>query len=477
MKQFLSISVALFAVIGLAQSQGNTTPAKTGATSAEFEQKWVARIAEVKDPSVLTQLIGEAHAAGSSKVEMAALDRRIALRPHIGIYKLDKAAALAQADRKSEAYTALVELQNTGYGYDLRNDPRFAKVSTTEVWKYIVDNFDANRAAFGSGVLAYTLPREDLLLESVAWDPSREQLLVGSAREGKVYSVAKDGSIKELASTDAENGMWAVFDIAVDAKHNALWIASTAVPHFKAYDASKDLGRAGVFKFDLKTGKFLKRYLSPPMEAGGLPYLLSSIAVGSDGAVYAADGVNRAIYQVRDDQFRRILHLPMLTSLSAITVSGDGQKLYFADPQLGVMGVDLGTLKLFDVRVPAKLSLEGISDLQWYDGALIAVQSSMNPRRVMRLDLSPEGNTISKVTPLEASNPQFGIPGAMTMAGSMIYLVANDQKDKYDRYGLLKNKDSLEGTRILRINAKFEAADPNRLGPIDFNKFDEESAQ
>ncbi|HET9047915.1 MAG TPA: hypothetical protein VFN29_02965 [Chiayiivirga sp.] len=477
MKQLFRTSFLLLAVIGMAQAQGNTAPVKAASPSAEFEQKWVARIAEVKDPSVLTQLIAEAHAAGSDRVEMAALDRRIALRPHIGVYKLDKAAALARADRKSEAYTLLVELQNTGYGYDLHDDRRFDKISKTEVWKYILDNFDANRAAFGNGSLAYTLPREDLLLESVAWDPSREQLLAGSARDGKVYSVAADGSIKALATADAENGMWSVFDLTVDAKRGVIWVASTAVPHFKYYDATKDLGRAGVFKFDLKTGKFLNRYLSPAMEPGGLPYFLSSIAVGSDGAAYAADGVNRAIYQVRDEQFRRILHLPMLTSISAITVSGDGKKLYFADPQLGIMGVDLGTLKVFDVRVPAKLSLEGISDLTWYDGALIAVQSGMNPRRVMRFDLSAEGDTIDKVLPLEANNPQFGIPGAMTMDGSTIYVVANDQKDKYDRFGLLKSKDALEGTRIVRLSANFKAVDPNQLGPIDFSKFQEHDSK
>src|SRR5690606_19242266 len=163
------------------------------------------------------------------------------------------------------------------------------------------------------------------------------------------------------------------------------------------------------FKFDLKTGKFIEHFLSPPAQ-DGQPFFLSAITLGKEGEAYVADGINRAIYQVRDDRFRRILHLPMLTSISAITVSGDGKRLYMADPQLGIIGLDLATLKPFDVRVPQKLSLEGISALNWHDGALIAVQAGMNPRRVMRFDLSPEGNTIVKVLPLEASNPQFGRP-------------------------------------------------------------------
>lgn len=469
MKHAFLPAALLAAVMSVAQAQDVPPPAPTEAVAGKSLE---ARIAEIQDPAILTRLIAQYRHAGEVSAELAALDRRIALRPHIGIYKLDKAVTLAREDRKSEAYTVLVELQNTGYGYDLHDDPRFAKIATTQVWDYILENLDANRAPFGTGTLAYTLPREDLLLESLAWDPSREKLLVGSARDGTVYIATTDGALEPLAAADADNGMWSVFDLAVDAERGVLWVASTAVPHYKNYDAEEDLGRAGIFKFDLKTGKFIKRFLSPPMQAGQ-PFFLSSITLGKDGAVYAADGVNRAIYQVRDDQFRRILHLPMLTSISALATSGDGKKLYFSDPQLGILGAELGTLKLFDVRVPAKLTLEGIGALAWYDNSLIAVQSGMEPPRVMRLELSPEGDSVVKVQPLEANNPEFGKPGLITMDGSMIYLVANDQKDNYDRFGLLRNKDTLEGTRIVRINAKFEATDPNKLGPVDFSRFED----
>ena len=473
MKHVFFFAALLAAFTSFSQAQ-DTAPMAAATASAEAPtgKALESRIAEVKDPSILTRLIAQYRGAGDKIAEMAALDRRIALRPHIGLYQLDKASTLAREDRKSEAYTVLIELQNAGYGYDLHDDPRFAKIATTEVWNYILENYDTNRAPFGSGSLEYTLPREDLLLESLAWDSTREKLLVGSAREGKVYVVAADGTIKPLAAADAENGMWSVFDFAVDAQRGFLWVASTAVPHYKNYDAEKDLGRAGIFKFDLKTGKFIKRFLSPPMEAGQA-FVLSSITLGKDGEVYAADGVNRAIYQVRDDQFRRILHMPMLTSISALTVSGDGSKLYLADPQLGLLGVELATLKPFDVRVPPKLTLEGIGALAWYDNSLIAVQSGMEPRRVMRFELSPDGGTIAKIQPLEANNSHFGRPGLITMNGPMIYLVANDQKDNYDRFGLLRSKDKLEATRIVRINAKFEAADPNQLGPIDFSQFEE----
>ena len=66
-------------------------------------------------------------------------------------------------------------------------------------------------------------------------------------REGTVYSVESDGKLKPLLSADETNGMWGVFGLAVDAQRDVLWVASTAVPHFRGYDAATDLGKAGIF--------------------------------------------------------------------------------------------------------------------------------------------------------------------------------------------------------------------------------------
>lgn len=457
------VSALLAASLGLAHAQAPQPTAASAqeAGAADSSQQLEAKIAAVDDLQTLSQLVAYYRQTGDVAAELAALDRRIALRPHIGAFKLDKAVTLAREDRKSEAYTLLIDQQNAGYAYDLRNDSRFAKIADTEVWNYLVDNFDLNRKPFGEARLAYTLPREDLLLESAAFDASRKQLLVGSAREGKVYAVGEGGKLTQIAAADAENGMWAVFDLAVDAQRGVLWVASTAVPHFKNYKPESDLGRAGVFKFDLKTGKFLKSYLSPVVP--GQAFILSSIALGKDGEVYVADGVNRAIYQVRDDQFRRILHAPKLGSISSLAVSDDGKRLYMADPERGVLGITLATAQPFDVRVPEKLSLEGISSLRTLGNDLVIVQSGMNPPRVLRLPLSPEGNTVVGVRPIEANNPQFGKLGEATLDGSTLYLIANEQKDNYDRFGLLKSKDRLEGTRILRMDANFQSDDPSAV--------------
>ena len=67
-----------------------------------------AQLAEIRDPDALTELVERARQNGDKDLELAALDRRIAVRPHIGAYKLDKALTLAREDMKSEAYALLI---------------------------------------------------------------------------------------------------------------------------------------------------------------------------------------------------------------------------------------------------------------------------------------------------------------------------------------------------------------------------------
>jgi len=252
--------------------------------------------------------------------------------------------------------------------------------------------------------------------------------------------------------------MWSVFDIAVDAERGVLWVASTAVPHYRGYDAEQHLGRAGVFKFDLATGKFLKKFLSPVI--AGQSFFLSSLTLGKDGEVYAADGVNNAVYQVRDDQFRRLFHAPVLGSIRGMAVSGDGKKLYLGDHERGLIGFELDSGKPFDVSVPKSLALGGIDGLAWWQDHLIVVQNEMNPARVMRLKLQADGKGIAAVQPLVANQPELTLPTLGALAGDEFYFIANSQKPNYDRFGLVKDKSKLAPTRIYRVRADYKPPAP-----------------
>jgi hypothetical protein len=456
----LILSLA-FAGLGTGTAALAQQPATPAAAPQATASDIAARIEQVESADTAEKIARGMLARGDLANATLAWQRAVKLRPHLGRYKLELAATFALQDRKSEAYNALLELQAQGYAFDLSGDKRFEKVSTTEVWTYTLQGFDANRVAFGDVTRAYEIPRELELVESLAWDPSRGEMLVGSAREGKVYRLGRNGKPVPFVHADEDNGMWAVFDLAVDAERGVLWVASTAVPHYRGYDAESDLGRAGVFKFDLKSGRFLKKFLSPSI--AGQSFFLSTLALGPDGAVYAADGVNNAVYMVRDDQFRRLFHAPRLSSIRGIAVSDDGKSLFLGDHERGLIGYDLAAGKPFDIGVPKSLALGGIDGVSYWNEHLIVVQNSMQPTRVMRLKLAADRRSIAAVQPIAANQPEMSLPTLGTLDGATFYFLANSQKGKYDRFGLPRDKAALEPARILKVEVDAEQqAEPNR---------------
>lgn len=412
-----------------------------------------AKLAEISDPLVLLDLAAQFTRQNNVDSRGRVWQRLAKLRPHVGQYKYEMAAAFAEQDFKTFTYNALLELQALGYAHELENDPRFTPVHNTEVWDHIVNGFKVNRDPFGEGKVAYTLPKQDLLIESVAWDPTRKRVLVGGARDGAVYVVGEGGKLQPLVKADKDNGMWAVFDIAVDAERGVLWVASTAVPHYRGYNAETDLGRAGIFKFDLKTGKFLKRFLSPTVV--GQSFFMSTLALAPNGTIYAADGVNNAAYAVIDDQLKRVFHAPVLSGIRGMSVSGDGKVLYFSDYERGLFGYDLERNAPFEVGVPPKLALGGIDGVLWWRNQLVVVQSGMNPKRVMRLKLAPDGRSIVAVQPLEANKAPLVHPTFATRDGDRLIFIANSQKAMYDRFGLPRDASKLQGTVLYELDLNF----------------------
>ena len=435
--------------LALAQ-QGAKRPPLNPATLTE------AQIANTQVPSALHRLAGIYQKGGDLERLSWTLKRLDALQPQSGNVKLSLATTYALMDKKSECYDLLMAMQKQGYGYDLSDNPNFSKVTGTGVWKYVVDGLKANLKPFGEGKVAYTLPAGDTLYESLAYDSVRKRMLVGSVRDGTIQIIGKDGKLESFITPDASNGLWSVYAMAADPEGDALYVASTASVYFKNF-AKDDFGKAGIFKFKLSSGKLVEKYLLQPDPN---PRTLSSIAVGKNGLVFAADGVRNVIYRLDGGALKVTVENPKLTSIRGLAINGDGSTLYFADYTMGVLGVDLSAGKGFDLRYDmASLVLGGIDGLFWYDGTLVAIQNQMSPHRVMRLTLGKDGRSIVKVMPLDVANPAFSLPTYGAIEGDGLYFVANSQKNRYGTYGTPKDGAELQPVKIFRSDLRFAWAE------------------
>ena len=380
------------------------------------------------------------------------LKRLIALLPDSGQLRLQLAMVYAAQNDKARAYDVLVHMQSSGFGYDISQDTRFNNIHGTKVWDYIVANLQVNAKQFGEGKLAFELPKGDYLFESIGYDPARKQFLVGSAREGKVYLADMKGKLTDFIRPTEENGMYAVLDLAVDAAHDKLYVASAGVPYFTAFKASA-FGQTSLIEYRLSTGKFLNRY---DLAQDGKSRLLTSITVGKDGHVFAADGDRGQIFRLVDNELKLLAGNPTLSSIRGLAASDDGTKLYFADYAMGIFGIDLTKSTPFALaHNPDKLVLGGIVGIYFYDGRLVVIESGMVPQRVMRLKLSDDGRSVASAMPLDVAQPAFSVPTVGAVVGDQLYFIANSQKALYDKFGTVRDPSALEPVRIFKSNLRF----------------------
>lgn len=388
--------------------------------------------------------------------------RLVQLRPHKGDYLYSEAAMYALQDKKSQAYNALLQLQRRGYTYPLDTDPRFEKVHGTEVWDYLVE---LNKAvAYGEGEVAFELAPADLLLESIAYDPVGESFLFGSARDGRIYRRGRDGKLD--AWIEPGEGQWAIMALAVDDKRNALWAATSAIPHFKGFK-TEESGKAALLKYDLKTGRLLGRY---PVPDDGMPHLPAALAIAGNGQVYVGEGLRGQLFKFDGSRLQPIMAERRIGGIRGLALIGD-KTLYFADGELGLFGLDLAKGAAFDVGYPQDVALGGIEGVYPYQGQLVVVQNGMRPKRVMRLKLSDDGRKIEQGTPIEAGQPAFGTLTWGTVRGDDLFFIANSQREHYDGYGVAKSSAGQEAVKIYRTPMRFNwdfkpPSLPDSLNPL-----------
>jgi sugar lactone lactonase YvrE len=397
--------------------------------------------------------LGQVYAAQNDMPRFIWVLKRVGeLSPNSGELKLQLALAYAKIDDKPHAYDTLIRMQTQGFGYDIANDKRFEPIHGTKVWDYLVANLNVNAKQFGEGRAAFTLPKGDYLYDALAWDAKRGDLLVGSVRDGSIQRVDTHGKLADFITAGADNGLWGVDALAVDATRGKLYASSSSTTIYRGFRGD-NAGKAGIFEFDLASGKLLKKYA---FEAGAGTHRLTALVVASDGKVYAADAARKQIFKLEDGKLRDIVNNPKLTSFSALAVSGDGRTLYLADYALGIFGYDLATGKAFQVAYDqSRLVLGGIVSMQWYDGTLVIVEDGMVPKRIMRLQLDKDGRKIANAMPLDVAHAAFAELGASTIAGDKLYTIVNRQGSLYDDHGVLTGADKLAPTTIFRSNLRF----------------------
>lgn len=346
----------------------------------------------------------------------------------------------------TEALDLLERLAKMGLSYSFERNEDLKPLFENERFKAIVSQIASNRIPINASEKIFEVDDKTLIAESVAFDPRSGSYFVGSVHRRKIIEIDRTGKQSEYSRP--EDGLWSVLGLRVDTARGYLWAASSAVPQMTGFKESNK-GRAGIFKYDLRTRKLLRAFLLPTGES----HLLGDLLVDGEGNVYATDSVSPNIYRIdlRKNEISLFLSSDRFSSLQGLAFAKRNEELFVADYSKGVFRIDVATKAITQMKPADHVTLLGIDGLYYYRGQLIAIQNGVNPNRVVRFQL--RGNEITETRTLEANHPDFMEPTLGTLIGDELIYVANSQWPLVNEKAEL-TLEKLRPPVVLRLNLK-----------------------
>jgi hypothetical protein len=281
--------------------------------------------------------------------------------------------------------------------------------------------------------LEFQLAERDLFPESIAFDAKDRAYYVGSMTKRKIVRVAPDGTTTDFVPSKRD-GLWAVLGMKIDPRRRELWVdtchpgPADRPPMLDPEPAS--VGRAAVYRYDLKTGALVRRYEAPEAPT---PLCFNDLVLGRDGNVFLSSGPS-GIWRIAPGG----TEVELFTAAdgmfgNGIALSDDGTTIYLAVHDQGIAAVDVITRRSRVLPVPeAGAHVKGIDGLYLHDGALVGVQNGTEVHRIVRAKLSDDGAEITRVDVLAEDDPRFEVPTTGVIVDDALVYVATSQLDSID---------------------------------------------
>ncbi len=332
--------------------------------------------------------------------------------------------------KTADAERTLLQIAELRAVSDLDADTDFDSIRKTEGYRKAAAKMKALRTErISSGaVVAFTIPEKGLVPEGVAYDPVTKSFFVSSIRKRKVYRIDASGKASVFVAP-REGGLRTAAGIAVDPKRRSLWVASGV-----------DAAHGGLRQGRAAPGRALRvrrrhRKIPPRDPPSG---------DRETGRLRRPRGRRR-----RTRVPQRRLQRPRLDARAGRIGARDlprdrplpghagpradsrrPKTLYVSDYS-GLYRVEVASKKITRLAVPADVALNGVDGLVWAGGRLYAVQNGVEPNRVIRVDLSADGATVTGAKILEMNHPAFDEPTLAVVAEGALYVTANSQGGKF----------------------------------------------
>lgn len=360
--------------------------------------------------------------------EFLALEKRaLALDPENPRVIYNVACGESLQGNAKEAVRRLNGLTTRKLDLGAEADGDFEGIRKTPEWaEYAAKLAELRRTVVAKSSVAFTLADPQLVATGIAYDAKTGDIFVASVRERKIVKREKTGAISDFVR-EGQDGFLSGASLAIDSRRGILYASTSAAPYMRGYSKA-DFGKTGVFAFDLKTGKTLRKVW---LEAKGQFHFLNALAIDHQGTVYVSDSGEAGIYRwaAEGDTLERFLGVETFGATQGLAFSEDEKTLYVAEYSNGVWAVDIATKQARQIPGPDGVWLGNLDGLARAQEELIAVQIQVKPERVLRLKLDQKSQKFSSVEILEFNRPDYQSPIQGAVADGAFLYVANSQLD------------------------------------------------
>ena len=405
----------------------------------------------VSDPIGLVLEARDDYRGGRLEQALSKMERGTALLPGSPGPAWYAALTSARLGRHEQSLRWLHRVADFGVYYPIDTTSALEPVRSLPGFAAVRSRFQRNLLHEGESAIAFVLQEKDLIPEGIAYDAHSGAFYVGSLYRRKIVVRAADGSVRDFVP-EARDGLWSVLGMKVDVVRRELWANSCNLGRDTpmAVADSGSVGRAGVFRYDLATGRLLARYLAGSDSAH---VCFNDLTISRTGDVYVSAGAG-GVWRIRAGGATvEPLFRAQRVDVNGIALAPDDASLYLATANLGVVRLDLATLRHGTVSVPVGATMNGIDGLYVHRNSLVAVQNGYRPARVVQAELDASGDRIQRLHVLDAADPRFDVPTTGVIVGDSLFVVATSQLDSFDASGRIMS-EKLKENVILKVRLK-----------------------
>lgn len=360
-----------------------------------------------------------------------------------------RALAQSEADSGERAaalaiYARLVEL---GFGMELTDDAAFLSLRGEAGYRTLRAEALRQSRVIAPAQEAFALPERNFIPEGMAWDRRTGRFYISSTYLRKIGIRDRAGGFRDFTRT-ADHHMWQALGLKVDYKRHWLLVCSGSDdPEMTGFRAT-DLGKSGIFIYNLDTGRFVARYV---LREPGI-HLFNDLVEGPGDKVYVTDSDAGAVYalDLATGKFARMTPLNSFIYPNGIAISPDRARLYVAETT-GIDLLEITSSVIHRLPRPQNVSTVGIDGLYFYRNYLIATQTDVRPNRVMAYHLAPSRKRIDSAMVLERADPRMSSPTEGAIVGDSLYFIANSQQGAFSSDHRLWPSSKLTNTSVLEL--------------------------